>query len=168
LLTSFAAVREDFTLSACGSTMAEAVDRVAQEDERSNRLFLLLLEGLRTLVRVPVTPASVLDGFLLRLASVAGYHPYLDACAECATPGRHGVFSIAAGGALCTFCAPPDSHPLDASVIDLLQRFSRDTLGALADLSAEPRTRRAAGAVVNSFLTYHLGRPLQAWELVPR
>ena len=27
---------------------------------------------------------------------------------------------------------------------------------------------RVAGTLVNSFLTYHLGRPLKAWDLVPR
>ncbi|MPZ89131.1 MAG: DNA repair protein RecO [Nitriliruptorales bacterium] len=168
LLTSFTAVREDFTLSACGSTMTEAIDRVAQEGERSNQLFLLLLDGLRTLARVPLTPASVLDGFLFRLASVAGYHPQLDACAGCGSPGYHAVFSIASGGALCPACAPADSHPLDGSVLGLLQRFSGGNLSTLADMTVPPRARRAAGAVVNSFLTYHLGKPLRAWELVPR
>src|SRR5215212_2162225 len=37
LVASFTAVREDFVLSACGSTMVEAADRVAQVDERSTR-----------------------------------------------------------------------------------------------------------------------------------
>jgi DNA repair protein RecO (recombination protein O) len=167
LLTSFAAVRDDYALSACGSAMAEAADRIAQEDERSLRLFLLLLEGLRTLAQQPASPASVLDGYLFRLASVAGYHPELDACAACGIPGRHAVFSIAAGGALCPGCAPPDSHPLEAAVLDLLRSFGGD-LRALAGTTAEPRARRAAGTMVNSFLTYHLGRPLASWELVPR
>jgi len=167
LLTPFAPVRADFALSACGSAMVEAADRVAQEDERSNRLFLLLLDGLRTLERAPATPASVLDGYLFRLASVAGYHPYLDACAACGAPGRHTVFSLAAGGTLCPDCAPADSHPLDPEVLSLLRAFGQGDLAGLAATSA-PRVRRAAGAVVNSFLTYHLGKPLASWEFVPR
>jgi DNA repair protein RecO (recombination protein O) len=167
LLTSFAAVRADYVLSACGSAMVEAADRVVQEDERALRPFLLLLEGLRTLALGPATPASVLDGYLFRLASLAGYHPYLDACAGCGRPGRHPVFAIAAGGTVCPDCAPPDAHPLDAEVLDLLHRFAGD-LRALGDGPAPSRARRAAGAVVASFLTYHLGRPLVSWELVPR
>jgi DNA repair protein RecO (recombination protein O) len=167
LLTPFDQVRADYALSACGSAMVEAADRVAQEDERALRLFLLLLEGLRTLARSPATPASVLDGYLFRLASLAGYHPYLEACASCGAAGRHAVFSAAAGGSLCTDCAPPDAHALDDEVLVLLHRFGGD-LAALAQAPAEPRARRAAGAVVASFLTYHLGRPLASWELVPR
>jgi DNA repair protein RecO (recombination protein O) len=168
LITSFDAVRTDFSLSACGSTMAEAADRVAQEAEASNRLFLLLLDGLRALTRFPDQPALLLDAYLFRLASVAGYHPYLEACAECGAPGRHGVFAIAVGGSLCPRCAPAQSRPLDPAVIDLLHAFGTADWPVLAGSGAEPRARRAAGAVVNSFLTYHLGKPLRSWELVPR
>jgi DNA repair protein RecO (recombination protein O) len=168
LITSFDEVRTDFALSACGSTMAEAADRVAQEAEGSNRLFLLLLDGLRALTRFPGQPALLLDAYLFRLASVAGYHPYLDACAECGAPGRHGVFAIAVGGSLCAGCAPPHSRALDPSVIDLLHDLGVADWPALAASAAQPRVRRAAGAVVNSFLTYHLGKPLKSWDLVPR
>jgi DNA repair protein RecO (recombination protein O) len=168
LITSFDDVRTDFALSACGSTMAEAADRVAQEAEGSNRLFLLLLDGLRALTRFPGQPALLLDAFLFRLASVAGYHPYLEACAECGAPGRHGVFAIAVGGSLCEGCAPPHSRALDPGVIDLLHDLGIADWPALAASEAQPRVRRAAGAVVNSFLTYHLGKPLKSWDLVPR
>ena len=172
LITSFASVRGDWVLSACGSTMAEGADRVAQEDERSNALFLLLLAGLRALSGAPAHPAVVLDAYLLRLASVAGYHPCLEGCASCGAPGAHPVFHIAAGGALCPRCAPPGSQPLAPAV--------RAMLGALADedwaeLAAgrggaghDARVRRAAGTVAHSYLAYHLGRPLRSWELVPR
>jgi DNA repair protein RecO (recombination protein O) len=168
LITPFAAVRADFALSACGSTMAEAADRVAQEEEGSNRLFLLLLDGLRALQRSPAHPAMALDAYLFRLASVAGYHPYLEACIGCGAPGPHAVFGIAAGGSLCAACAPAGSAPLDPAVIALLRGMGRTDWLELDRSPAEPRVRRAAGAIVNSFLTYHLGRPLKAWDLVPR
>src|SRR5688500_4363519 len=61
LITSFSAAREDFALAACGSAMVEAADRIAQEDERSNRLVLLLLDGLRALATQPPQPSAVLD-----------------------------------------------------------------------------------------------------------
>jgi DNA repair protein RecO (recombination protein O) len=123
---------------------------------------------LRTLTLTPATPASVLDAYLFRLASVAGYHPYLEACAGCGAPGAHTVFSIAAGGLLCTGCAPGDTHTLAPGVLELLQTFAGGDLTALGASSAPSRIRRAAGALVNSFLTYHLGKPLASWELVPR
>ena len=168
LITPFDAVREDYALSACGSTMVEAADRVAQEDERSNRLVLLLLDGLRALAARPQHPSTILDGYLLRLASVAGYHPYLDACASCGAPGPHRVFHLEAGGLLCTACAPGGSHQFDPQVISLLTTLAAGELRRLETDLAEPRVRRAAGTLVNSFLTYHLGKPLKAWDAVQR
>ena len=168
LITPFDEVRDDFALSACGSAMVEAADRIAQEDERSNQLVLLLLDGLRALAMHPEDPSTVLDAYLLRLASVAGYHPYLDACASCGTPGRHQVFHLAAGGVLCPTCAPAGSHAFDPQVMTLLSSLATGDLRRLETAGAEPRVRRAAGTLVNSFLTYHLGKPLRAWDLVPR
>ena len=167
LITPFAEVRHDFALSACGSAMVEGADRVGQEAERNTRLFLLLLAGLRALARRPEHPALVLDAYLLRLASIAGYHPELGACAACGVPGPHTVFGIAAGGTLCSACAPADAQPLEARVTALLGRLVEGPWDGLLD-GTDARSRRTAGALVNSYLTYHLGKPLRAWALVPR
>ncbi|MGH8896720.1 MAG: DNA repair protein RecO [Egibacteraceae bacterium] len=168
LITSFAAVREDYVRSACGSTMAEAADHLAQPDERSVPLFLLLLDGLRALAPGPREPALVLDAYLLRLAGVAGYQPTLDGCASCGLAGTHAVFSIAGGGALCSSCAPRDTRPLDPEARALLGVLMSASWAALAQAEVAPRARRIAGALIHSFLTYHFGRPLRAWSLVPR
>jgi DNA repair protein RecO (recombination protein O) len=168
LITPFDAVRADFALSACGSTMVEGADRVAQEDERSTRLFLLLLDGLRVLAAGPASPGLVLDAYLLRLASVAGYHPYLDACAGCGAPGAHAAFSLAAGGLLCPGCAPAGGQALRPGALALLRRLVDAAWSELDAADDDARDRRVAGALVHSYLTHHLGRPLKAWELVPR
>lgn len=168
LITPFAAIREDYVRSACGSTMVEAADHLAQPDERSVALFLLLLEGLRALTRGPRYPALVLDAYLLRLTAVAGYQPTLDGCASCRLAGAHPVFSIAAGGTLCAGCAPSDARPLDPQARALLGMLSSAGWAALVQAEVPPRARRIAGAVIHSFLTYHLGRPLRAWNLVQR
>ena len=168
LISPFAAVREDWARSACASAMVEAADQLAQPEERSNPLFLLLLDGLRALSRGPRHPAVVLDAYLLRLTGVAGYQPSLDACASCGASGAHPIFSIAAGGCLCPACAPADARAMDREGRALLGLLDASGWGDLSVADVSPRARRIAGTVVHSFLTYHLGRPLRAWELVPR
>lgn len=168
LIDPFAVVRGNFALSACGSSMMEGADQIAQEGERFNRLYLLVLDGLRRLNAQPPWPAAVLDAFLLRLAAAAGYHPFLDACAGCGTPGRHRVFNLAAGGVLCGACAPSGSRPLPEGVSALLRRLASNDWGQEAVAGADERTRRVVAALINSFITYHLGKPLKAWDLVPR
>jgi DNA repair protein RecO (recombination protein O) len=166
LIDGFAPVRADYALSACGSGMVEAADVIAQEGERSNRLYVLLLDGLRQLAAGPPWPATVLDAYLLRLASVAGYHPQLDACAGCGTPGPHDTFHLAAGGVVCLRCAPGGARPLEPQTIGLLRTLAGAGWGA--DANVDQRSRRAVSALINSYLSYHLGRSLKAWELVPR
>lgn len=168
LITPFEGVRADYVLSACASTIAEGADRVAQEGERSNSLFLLVLDALRALQREPEDPAFVLDACLFRLAGAAGYHPFLHACASCQEPGSHEVFHIAAGGFLCPSCAPNDAQLLAPDTVSLLCALGSANWQELDARHAEARSRRAVAAIVNSFLTYHLGKPLRSWELVPR
>lgn len=169
LVRSFADVRADWVRSACAQTMVEAADRVAQEGERNVSLFLLLRDALVTLDDDPAEPASVLDAYLLRLASVAGYHPTLTACAACGAPGDHAAFNLAAGGSLCSACAPPGSDPLSEGVLEVLRRLAEDPWAQVADgVSAPGVARGSAAALVASYLTHHLGVTLRAWELVPR
>ena len=166
LITPFHEVRQDWTLSACGSAIVEAADRIVQEHERFQSLYLLVLDGLRLLSRHPAQPAVVLDAFLLRLASIAGYHASLDACASCGAPGHHPVFHLDLGGLLCERCAPAGSQPMAEGVLAGLHALASSDWGVAEDL--DPRARRLSGALVASYLTHHLGRPLAAWDLVPR
>ena len=168
LITPFDEVRADWGRSAAASTMAEAVDRTVQPDERATRTFLLLLDGLRALRARPSEPSAVLDAFLLRLADVSGYRPQLDACAACGTPGEHDVFAVAAGGVLCAACAPDGASRLEAGARTLLRGFLDAEWAALPELAAASRSRRSVAALVHHHLAYHLGKPLRSWDLVPR
>lgn len=181
LITSFSVVRGDFDVSACAAGVMEAADRIAQEDEQSNRVFLLVLDALRQLATltsatVPVAPQVILDAFVLRLASMAGYHAVVSECAACGrsydprgSTGRSVGFHIAAGGLLCSGCRPPDSQQVRPEVISLLGGLSFDPdWGQATNEAADARDRRVAQALARSFYTYHVGRPLRAWEVVSK
>jgi DNA repair protein RecO (recombination protein O) len=169
LLSSFADVRADWVRSACAQTMVESADRVAQEGERNVSLLLLLRDALVALDHDPAEPAAVLDAYLLRLASVAGYHPTLTACAACGAPGDHAAFNLDAGGSLCPACAPAGSPPLSDGVLGVLRRLADEPWERLGGgVDAPGAARRSAAALIASYLAHHLGGPLRAWELVPR
>lgn len=176
LITSFSEVRADFDLSTCAAGVVEAADRIAQEDEPSNPVFLLVLDALRRLHTRPEEPQVILDAFALRLASAAGYHPVTEACAACgraydplAATGEPVGFHIAAGGLLCVHCRPPQAQRVMPGSIALLRELSSSPdWGMAAVRVADARDRRVATALTRSFFTYHVGRPLRAWELVPR
>jgi len=169
LITAYDAVRSDYARSVAGQAMAEACDRAAPEAERAASLFVLLRDGLARLADLG-TPASevarVFDAFHLRLASVAGYHAHLEACAVCGVPGRHPRFAFAAGGCVCEACAPLSAEPLGEEVHAGLLALADSDWGAAAP--AATRTRRAVGALVSSYVEYHLETELKAAAQLPR
>ncbi len=167
LVRSHHAVREDWVRSACGATMVEACDKLAQEGERATGMFLLLRDGLAALDgpadHAPTSPALVLDAFLLRLAAQAGYRPQIEGCMACGGPPA--AFHLGDGGMLCHRCAHPDQ-----------QRLADDVLAGLHLLLEAPwhtvvaagPPSRTLGTLVHSYFRHHLATDLKAWELVPR
>lgn len=170
LIDAHAGVRTDFARSASASVMAELTDLVAQEGQRDNSLFLLLRAGLQTLVAEPDDPSIFVDAFLLRAASVVGFHVFTDACAACRAPGPHVFLSVRAGGTLCRDCAPPGTRAVDAEVIAAVATLARQ--GAWSVLPAlgrdGGRARRTASSYARAFVEHHLERPLRAYDAVPR
>ncbi|MFA9446951.1 DNA repair protein RecO [Egicoccus sp. AB-alg6-2] len=170
LIAPHARVREDFALSACASTMTELADLVAQEGERDNALFLLLRAGLQALDAAPPEPAVFVDAFLLRLASIVGFHAFTEACAVCRTPGRHAFLSVKAGGTLCAACAPTGTRAVDQDVIEAVRLLGAPgEWAALPALARDrPDAQRTAASYVRAFVEHHLDRRLRSYELVPR
>jgi DNA repair protein RecO (recombination protein O) len=170
LLASHARVREDFARSAAGSVMAEVVDAVAQEGERDNALFLLLRAGLQALDAAPDDPAVFVDAFLLRVASVVGFHAFTDACAVCRRPGRHGFLSVKAGGVLCADCAPPGTRAVDPTVLEVVGVLAAaGEWAVLPSIARErPLAHATAAAYTRAFVEHHLDRRLRSYDVLPR
>ena len=82
----------DYDRYTAGTVMLETADRlVAEERQPSVQQFLLLVGGLRAMVAGEHGPGQVLDSYLLRSLSVAGYAPSFEACARCGDRGAAPV-----------------------------------------------------------------------------
>ena len=157
----------DYPRWTAGTAVLETAERLtAEEKEPALRLFLLVVGALRALVEGEKDPSLVLDAFLLRAMSVAGYAPALDECAGCGAPGPHRAFSVPAGGAVCAACRPPGAASPSPAAMALL----RDLLtGQWPEASAtEDRTRREGSGLVAAHLQWHLERGLRSLPLVER
>jgi len=105
---------------------------------------------------------------LLRLLTLGGYGPRLEACISCEEePGPPLYFSVPRGGLLCGHCyrqAPGPLLPLTAGTWKLLrlaQEMARDKLSRLRF----PRPQRDQSlALLRTFLRHHLGRDLKSWS----
>ena len=163
----------DYRRYTAGTAVLETAERLtAEEREPSLRLFLLVVGALRAMSGggredSPVRdPSLVLDAFLLRAMSVAGYAPALSDCARCGTPGPHRAFSVPAGGTVCPACRPAAAaSPAPAALALMMDLLTGDWEAAER---TDPRTRKEASGLVSAHLQWHLERGLRSLPLVER
>jgi len=157
-------VREDLGLFAAGETMLEAVDKVAEEHERNVKLFVLLLQGLRTLDTEPADGVAVSESFLLKLLSVSGFHPSLTACAVCGST-QPALFSSGQGGAVCTRCAESEAEPVSSAALEALQLLASTSLEDSGALLFDDRPRREARNLLYAFTEFYIERRMKSVPL---
>lgn len=162
-----AALAADYPRWTAGQAMLETAERLTPEEgHQSVQQFLLLVGGLRSLVAAEHDSGLVLDAYLLRSLSVAGWAPTFTDCARCGRPGPHASFHLPSGGVLCADCRQPGSAaPAPAALALMAALLSGDW--STADAS-EPRARREASGLVAAYLSWHLERGLRSLPLVDR
>jgi len=159
----------DYARYTAGTAMLETAERLtAEEGEPAPAQYVLLVAALRALAVAdpdgPREPRLVLDSYLLRAMSIAGYAPSFDTCARCGAPGPHRSFAVAAGGMVCADCRPPASAaPATATVVLLGALLSGDW--SVADVSNGANRREASGLVA-AFTSWHLERGLRSLPYV--
>ncbi len=160
-------IAADYRRYTAATAMVETAERMTEnEREPATQQFLLLVGGLRTLATGTHDPALVLDAFLLRSLSVAGWAPSFDACARCGQPGPHRAFAVAAGGVVCPACRPPGSAAPAPATLELLSSLLAADWD-VADASCVPERREASGLVA-AYLQWHLERGVRSLQHVER
>jgi DNA repair protein RecO (recombination protein O) len=151
----------DLSRLAHAQAAVELLDRLVWGEEPHPDLYDLLAATLEaTVVAPPGALPAITIAFELQVASLLGYRPRLDACANCGgalSPER--LFSPARGGLMCVGCGAREPG---------LVRLSADALAGLALLLSRPvgdageflEVRRTGEIlrVVDQFLRHHFQR----------
>ena len=156
-IDSFPKLRADLDKVVAAGTMVEVADAVAQQDEGSRRLFLLLQRGLKALEAGPLHP-DLVPSFLLKAADVVGVSPALTHCAGCGTTEGLSRFSFGAGGVQCESCRADSAYALRAGLTGYLAALATADLSELPE--PDPSLSGDARGVARRFLEYHLDRRL--------
>lgn len=157
VLDAFPGLRSDLDRVLAAGRMVEAIDAVAQEQEASNRLFLLLLRGLRAVEAGPAHP-DLVTAFLLKLARAIGLAPALTACALCGSTEDLDRFGLSAGGVVCTRCDSTSTVRLQPGLTNYLVGLAAAELTELPDFDST-RSGGASG-LTRRFFEHHLERRL--------
>jgi DNA repair protein RecO (recombination protein O) len=156
---------------AYGSYLVELVDLLTVEAEPVEGVFELLGEALDVL-RTGAATGSFLRCYELRLLHHTGFHPQLNACAQCRKPlvnDELGFLDPLHGRILCSACREPRQDLLVLHVTTLM------TLQSLSELSLEEARRHTldevsaveAADLLGRLLALHLPRPLRSVRLIP-
>jgi DNA repair protein RecO (recombination protein O) len=157
----------DYSLWTAGQTMLETADRLTSEESISaESQYLLLVGALRTLVSGEHASSLVLDAYLLRSLSMAGYSPTLIACVICGVAGTQPFFHVSTGGALCVEHRVPGSVAPRPESFELMQALMSGDWEA-ADAAAGKDGNEVSG-IVAAYVQWHLERGLRSLPLVDR
>ncbi|MEV0699479.1 DNA repair protein RecO [Saccharopolyspora sp. NPDC050389] len=158
---------DDYQRYTAACAVLETVDRLAAEEgEPVLRLYLLAIGALRALAGRDRDSSQVLDAFLLRAMSFAGWAPALSECARCGEAGPHAAFNVQAGGAVCVRCRPAGSVRPSVHTLPLMESLLHGDWPA-----AEATTnsvRREASGLIAAHLQWHMERQLRSLPLVER
>ena len=162
-------LRLDYQLFTAAEVMVETADRlVPVEKEPDPVQYRLLAGGLRTLGhgtpdgRRPAE--TIMDSYLLRALSAAGYAPDLQDCVVCGRPGPHAGFSPSLGGVVCADCQPPATPHPRPETLAYLQALLVGDWPTVRDVPMVV-IREAAG-LVSAYVTWHLERGLRSLPLL--
>ena len=147
--------------------ICETAERLtAEEGEPALRQYLLVVGALRSLADRDHQATLILDAFLIRSMSLAGWEPALAECAVCSAPGPHAAFNVPAGGAVCPNCRPPGSVRPQPGTLTLMAALLSGNWAA-ADAAPADEGREASGLIA-AHLQWHLERGIRSLPLVDR
>jgi DNA repair protein RecO (recombination protein O) len=155
---------------AYGSYLVELVDLLTVEAEPVPGVFELLGEALEELRAGPAT-GSFLRCYELRLLHHTGFHPQLDACAQCrkslASEDR-GYLDPRHGRILCAACREPreDLLPVHGRTLTTLQALRDLPVQEARRYPIDEVTANDAAELLGRLLALHLPRPLRSVRLI--
>lgn len=157
----------DYAAYTAAYAMVETAERLTDSEAESIAPQYRLLHGaIAALARGGLEPGTVLDSYLLRALSTAGWAPSFTHCVRCGAVGPHQAINIPLGGAVCHDCRPAGSlspSPQTMTLLAALLAGDWETVNA-SDLAA----RTQAGNIVSSYLQWHLERAVKSLKLVER
>ena len=161
IVAPFKGVRTDFGRVTAAAAIAELVEKIMPERERALPVYDLLLGALESVAQ---GAENVVPAFLVKLLSLAGFHPQLSVCAGCGGAGGLEGFSPALGGVVCRKCWDEDEGAwrIGSDRVALLSTLLTSEFGCVSD----PAATREVTDALRRYAEYHLERPLKSLQLL--
>lgn len=155
----------DYAAFTVANAIAETAERLTSE-ESSPQQYLLLVGALRSLANQEHDSALIMDSYLLRALSIAGWAPNFNDCSRCQAPGPHSAFVLQVGSVVCSNCKPIGAVSISLEATSLLGALLAGDW-ELAE-QASGSARNSASGIVAAYSQWHIERGLKSLPHVER
>ncbi|MGI5824271.1 MAG: DNA repair protein RecO [Bacillota bacterium] len=163
-VSSMMGLREDLTKIACASYVGEMIDLTVPDYKPNGQIFLLTLTVLSLLEKTD-DPYIILRFFDMRLLSVLGYRPRLDACLKCGRSSRNSDFILSPyrGGIICKSCQSTEKGmPVSGAAIAVMDKLLNWDLRQLFGLRLSENLKNELDRALFYYMDYHLEKSAKA------
>lgn len=160
-LQEFRGLRKQLEKFALGSYFAETINVLAPENLESPELLSLLLNALYALDRWDRPTALIKAAYELKLSCLAGYEPFLRACAVCGREPVQPCLDLEAGVLHCAKCRTGQENlslALGGPVLAAMRHILYGPPKKLFSFRLAPTTLEQFAEVCERFFLFHLDR----------
>ena len=155
---------------AYGFLMAEMTERLTEQGEPSEEIYLLLQKALQLLVKR--NPRLAALAYLIQLLDHCGIGPVYEVCVNCSRPAEgDGQFSEMQGGFICTECHAGQGkteslQPFHEETRMLWQQLRMLDLAQPEHFSVKGGALMELEQVLHRYLVYQTEQPIKSLEVM--
>jgi DNA repair protein RecO (recombination protein O) len=168
LIEFFNPIRQSLERLAYAAYIAELLDSVTAFSDKNTQVFDLLLNSLK-LLSGESSARRVARIFEIKLLSLLGLMPALEACANCGGKVDSKVlFSVPQGGLICGNCLETDKGalPIMQGTVRFIEHIRSLPFEKVARVKVANAVGRELEATLRKFLDYHIERRLKSLEFI--
>ena len=136
-------------------------------EEPNEPLYALLMRAFALYCHLDTDVCRITDYVLVHAMRILGFGLQLDGCVRCHA-GYHTLFSVSAGGVVCSVCKGyfSDARPLPPGLLDALKVLAEARAQDLSAMPVHPAIFKKLLPLLVSYTQYHLDRVFKSASLL--
>ena len=160
IIDTFYNIRNTMERIGFGFFMLELLDKSIIEEEKNEKIFILLLKGLNILSNLDSNHLKFIISYELKYISFLGYRPEISTCVNCNIKDSDMRFSITQGGLLCSSCNYLEnlSKNISKAEIEIMNRLLYTSMDNLDEIKADNKILIPIQNLIIDYILYNIER----------
>ena len=158
IIDTFYNIRDNMERIVFGFFILELLDKSIIEEEKNEKIFILLLKGLKILSNLDREYLKFIVSYELKYISFLGYRPEIGTCVNCNNKSSKMCFSKTQGGLLCNNCVHLERGAkfVSKSEIYIMNRLLYTSLDNLDEIEANPSILIKIQDLIIDYILYNI------------